>query len=538
MRRMSDPESGEYYQVQALTGRLRVVVAVGIVLVVAVGIALRFWTSSALWLDEALTVNIARLPLHEIPGRLKQDGAPPLFYYLLHFWMRIFGQSDLATRSLSGVISVVTLPVAWLAARRFGGRMVAWTTLVLLASAPFAVYYATESRMYALVILLTGCGLLALQRAMARPRPGNLIAVGVVTAALLYSQYWSLYLVGLVGIWLLVTTLQARHQDPTSREWRRPGAVLVAVFVGCLAFAPWLPTFLYQSKHTGTPWAAPTNFAGVVNAVTGFTYNQASLSPVSTNQGRLLALIYFALAALALFGIGRTGRIVEFDLHTRPRARAISIVVFGTLFAAIAGGLLTSSAFSARYASVVFLPFLLIVALGSTTLLNARGRLILLSIAVAAGLFISVQSVHSQRTQAPSVAAVLAARAKSGDVVAFCPDQLGPATYRVVNDPSQFTMVTYPRGIGPQFVDWVDYATASLHGQPVAFTNGLVHRAGATHHIWLVWQGGYQTFGISCEQITALLAAVPGVTTHNWVTAQPLQYYEPMNLSEYVPTAK
>ena len=74
--------------------------------------------------------------------------APPLYYYLLHFWMRIFGQSDLATRSLSGVIGVITLPVAWLAGNRFGGRVVAWTTLVLLASAPFAVYYSTEARMY------------------------------------------------------------------------------------------------------------------------------------------------------------------------------------------------------------------------------------------------------------------------------------------------------------------------------------------------------------------------------------------------------
>ena len=41
--------------------------------------------------------------------------------------------------------------------------------LVLLASAPFAVYYSTESRMYALVILLTGCGFLALHRALQRP---------------------------------------------------------------------------------------------------------------------------------------------------------------------------------------------------------------------------------------------------------------------------------------------------------------------------------------------------------------------------------
>ena len=44
----------------------------------------------------------------------------------------------------------------------------AWTMLVLVASAPFAVYYATESRMYALVILLTGCGYLALARALER----------------------------------------------------------------------------------------------------------------------------------------------------------------------------------------------------------------------------------------------------------------------------------------------------------------------------------------------------------------------------------
>ena len=153
-------------EVPALSGRTRTVVAVGVGLVVAAGLILRFWTRSGLWLDEALTVDIARLPLHEIPNALKHDGAPPLYYYLLHFWIVLFGQSNVAVRSLSGVIAVLTLPVAWLCGKRLGGRAVAWTMLVLLASAPFAVYYATESRMYALVILLTGCGFLALQRAV------------------------------------------------------------------------------------------------------------------------------------------------------------------------------------------------------------------------------------------------------------------------------------------------------------------------------------------------------------------------------------
>jgi len=131
-------------EVPALSGRTRIVVGVGVGLVIAAGLILRFWTRSGLWLDEALTVDIARLPLHEIPNALKHDGAPPLYYYLLHFWIVLFGQSNVAVRSLSGVIAVVTLPVAWLCGKRFGGRVVAWTLLVLLASAPFAVYYATE----------------------------------------------------------------------------------------------------------------------------------------------------------------------------------------------------------------------------------------------------------------------------------------------------------------------------------------------------------------------------------------------------------
>src|SRR5271165_3074750 len=75
-------------------------VAVGFVLAVAV--ALRFWTRSDLWLDEALTVDIARRPLSQLPALLRHDGAPPLYYVMLHFWMKAFGQSNLGTRSLSG----------------------------------------------------------------------------------------------------------------------------------------------------------------------------------------------------------------------------------------------------------------------------------------------------------------------------------------------------------------------------------------------------------------------------------------------------
>ena len=70
-----------------------------VVVATVAGTIARFATTSHLWLDEALTVNIARLPLSQIPTALRQDGHPPLFYFLLHGWMAVAGQSDVAVRA-------------------------------------------------------------------------------------------------------------------------------------------------------------------------------------------------------------------------------------------------------------------------------------------------------------------------------------------------------------------------------------------------------------------------------------------------------
>jgi len=162
--------------------RVLTAVVTGAVLVAAV--VLRFVTRSDLWLDEALSANIAALPLDEIPDALRHDGFPPLFYWLLHLWTSVFGDGDVAARSLSGVVSVATLPVAWFAGRRLGGPRAAWAATLVLASSPFAVRYATEARMYALLSLLALLGYLAGARALEGPSGGRLVAVAAVTAAL------------------------------------------------------------------------------------------------------------------------------------------------------------------------------------------------------------------------------------------------------------------------------------------------------------------------------------------------------------------
>ncbi len=509
--------------VPAGAGRLPAWVAVAAGAAVVAGLVLRFWTSSQLWLDEALTVNVAHLPLHRLPDALRHDGAPPLYYVLLHFWMVAFGTGNLAVRSLSGVISVVSLPLAWLAGRRLGGRSVAWVTLLLVASSPFAIRYGTENRMYALVVLLTLLGFLAITSVLSRPRPANLISLGLVTGLLLYTHYWAVYLIVAVGAYLVWEILRGS----SNARW-----ALLGVAAGCLTFVPWLPIFVFQTRHTGTPWAVPASFSAMVHAVSGFAGGDSTFPyKGDSSPARALGLVFFALAGLGLFGAAASRRRIELDLFTRPRARAVAFVTAATLALAVVAGLLTRSAFQDRYTAVVFVTLILLVALGTTTFADRWVRYGVVALAVALGLSTSASNVTFPRTQAGQVASAIRASARPGDVVGYCPDQLGPAVSRLL--PADLDQLTFPSDGSPRFVDWVDYAAHNRAGDPAAFARTLEARAGPTHTVWLVWAPNYLTLDGKCQAVLSdLVASRPSSEV---VAYDSQKYYEFSDLVRFPP---
>ena len=67
---------------------------------------------SGYWIDEAITVGIASHGVGEIPGLLRLDGSPPLFYLLLHGWMAVAGTSEAATRALPLLFALLAVPVS------------------------------------------------------------------------------------------------------------------------------------------------------------------------------------------------------------------------------------------------------------------------------------------------------------------------------------------------------------------------------------------------------------------------------------------
>ncbi len=86
-----------------------------------------------LWLDEGLSIGIAGRPLADIPGVLRQDGSPPLYYLLLHGWMELVGSSEAATHALSLLFALLAVPVAFWAGRLLFGERAGWVAALLTA---------------------------------------------------------------------------------------------------------------------------------------------------------------------------------------------------------------------------------------------------------------------------------------------------------------------------------------------------------------------------------------------------------------------
>lgn len=522
------------------------------VVVVAAGIVARFAAApTPLWLDEALSVNLASLPPGELFSALRHDGHPPFYYLVLHGWVALVGDGDLAVRSLSGVFAVASLPLTWLVARRRGGPTVASLALVVTGASPYAVRYATETRMYSLVMFEVLVGWLLVEDLFAgRPARWRAPALAVVCGALVLTHYWGLFLAGAVGLFVLATWWRDRRRCGGDRDGdastRARGAAVVAgsLGVGALCFVPWLGAFAYQAAHTATPWAPAMRPTAVVGALLA-DLSVGDLDD-ATAGGALLAI----LALVGLLGRGEGSWRIELDLRTRSTARWPLAVAAVTLALGSTAALLSGSAFATRYAAVVVPMVLLAVAVGLAEVGHRAVRSVLVVALVGFGAVGIADQMTTERTQAVAWAnAVAQARDPvEGATVVYCPDQLGPAGDRVVRatvgeagGPDDHLtgpgvrQVTFPAFGDPRLVDWVDYAERNAAADPVAFADELVAATPPGRPIVVVWNPNYRTFEGRCEGLRAVLADLrPGAVDP--VAADGDEHYEHATVTVFPPS--
>lgn len=220
----------------------------------------------SVWFDEAYSIDLAEGSWLGIVHLTAEDVHPPLYYWVLKSWTMVFGQGELALRSISALFFGLSLIMAGMLLRRLFGGKTALLALPFVACAPFLLRYGFEIRMYSLASLIgiSATYLLVLITETRAQRKRRLLVIAY--ALLVVIGVYTLYFMALIWIahaaWLLA---RAWH-----KEQRGVFVEVMMAYIGSLLlFLPWLPNVLRNAGGgTLSPVTHSLNFENLVGIVT------------------------------------------------------------------------------------------------------------------------------------------------------------------------------------------------------------------------------------------------------------------------------
>ena len=247
--------------------------------IVAAGAALRIYRVDALslWLDEGITVHVARLGWATVLGLHGPYETHPPFYFVLVKFVTLAVPELHAARLVSVVAGTATIPVLYTLGTRILGTGPALVASAALALSPLHIWYSREARMYALSMLLVTASYLALVAFYRSPRRLSAVVYGVLVLLAMYTNYGAIFTLVPQLAWLFMAV--RRHGRAGLTIW---GAGVVAA----VAYLPWLPALLDTTSRLGTGrqsylgvsfekvWASLVSLAGVGGAGSYFWGSQ------------------------------------------------------------------------------------------------------------------------------------------------------------------------------------------------------------------------------------------------------------------------
>ena len=129
-----------------------------LLLIMLLGAFLRFYDLGAesIWYDEASAINLSLQNLSTVLRDCATTQThPPLYFILLHYWIKLFGISEIATRSLSAIFGVMSVWVIYGVGSSLYNRKVGILASFILATSFFNIAYSQEVRSYSLLLLLS-----------------------------------------------------------------------------------------------------------------------------------------------------------------------------------------------------------------------------------------------------------------------------------------------------------------------------------------------------------------------------------------------
>lgn len=242
--------------------------------------------SRSLWLDEAYSVYVARHPFSGVVDLLRNDTWPPLYYVFLSFWMRIWGDSELATRSLSLVFFILTLLATYFLIQAANGN----ETERLLGSWFFAVtalatLHATNCRGYMMLCFISTVSTYYLFRIVQHQSNNTMLWIGYTLSHIcgLLTHYNYLFVIFSHCIVCLILFRHLFHEQLAASS--------ASLFLFLMLWGEHLYVQLGYGIALALVWVKPTSLTTIL---------ESFFSPFGTLHGNTKWIAMFSWAIIML----------------------------------------------------------------------------------------------------------------------------------------------------------------------------------------------------------------------------------------------
>jgi 4-amino-4-deoxy-L-arabinose transferase-like glycosyltransferase len=269
------------------------------------GVFLRLWrlAHNDLWFDETCSIYISE----RLSDYIARDYNPPLYYVLLHFWIRFLGSGEFFLRFFSVVFNVATIFIIYKLGRLLLDVRVGLVSAFLLALSPLHIWYSQEARGYTLSIFFTVLSVYFFVSALKKDKFYFWCLFTASSICSLYSSYYFIFIVFGEFVVLLA-----------SRYRRFIGKWLASSFFSLLAFLPLLGIFLNQVKSVKKGfWVNVPTLGSVIISFENFNtgYNAGE---VIYFFGMLLFSALFAYGIFYCYRKSRENAVILFSFALLP----------------------------------------------------------------------------------------------------------------------------------------------------------------------------------------------------------------------------
>ncbi|MGH9073830.1 MAG: glycosyltransferase family 39 protein, partial [Acidimicrobiales bacterium] len=328
-------------RVRGLVDRLARPVPLALAGACTAGFAIRLAVPRGLWLDEATSVNQARMPFGAMIQNLRTtDVHPPLYFSVLWGAVRWLGSGETAVRLPSIIAGTLVVPMLYLLGREAYDRRTGVVAAAAGAVSPIMVWYSQEARMYALLMLFGVIAMWAQVRVVRRGGRWPWLVYALASIAMVWTQYFGLLQVVVQQVAFLgVIWSRQRKGQPVRSLVVGWAATAVAIGVWLVPLVPFAHQQFMVNQTAGKGFGGPQqvgnaaslsgNHLGIYAALANVIW--AVLGYHSDAAMALLAALWPLGMLFALVLLGRRNRRVTTLLIAAVVVPGVVLFVLGSV---------------------------------------------------------------------------------------------------------------------------------------------------------------------------------------------------------------